>query len=70
MNRTHEMTTMEVYDYLLGHPGASLEEIATALDISSRSNVRYHLIKLADKGLVNLGGRKHRSFRAIERIDQ
>jgi predicted transcriptional regulator len=59
-------TTQRVYDYLKEHPGDSLDEIAVALKISSRSNVRYHLAKLAEEGKVIMPKNKHRMFRVKE----
>jgi len=60
-------TTESVYLFLQIYPNSSLEEIAEALHISSRSNVRYHLLKLAAAGRVDLPvGGKHRMFRVVQ----
>jgi predicted ArsR family transcriptional regulator len=64
---TSEATTMKVYEYLRSHPGASMDEMAHELGISSRSNVRYHLLKLAERKMVDFDEHKHRSFRVTER---
>ena len=59
-------TTQRVYEYLRDHPGDSLQEIADALGLASRSNTKYHLAKLAEVGKVELPQGKHRRFRVIE----
>jgi predicted ArsR family transcriptional regulator len=59
-------TTKRVYKYLSKHPGASLDEIADALHISSRSNVRYHMLKLAQAGKVDMEYYQHRTYHVIE----
>jgi predicted transcriptional regulator len=59
-------TTKRVYEYLAAHPGDSLEEMADALHISSRSNVRYHLKKLMAEGKVDADFYQHRKYRVIE----
>ena len=65
--RKHGVTTQLVYEYLCNHPGDSLDEMAEALHLPSRSNVRYHLLKLAAAGRVDLPvGGKHRMFRVVQ----
>ena len=60
------VTQRAVYEYLRNHPGDSLDEIAEALHLPSRSNVRYHLLKLAEVGKIELPKGKHRMFRTVE----
>jgi predicted transcriptional regulator len=60
-------TTENVFQYAKDHPGESLQEIADALKLASRSNVLYHLRKLAAVGKVGLPvDGKHRQFRVIQ----
>lgn len=66
MTTKHNTTTTLVYEYVRDHPGDTMEEIATALHISSRANVLYHLRKLAEAGQLKLAPGKHRMFRVVE----
>jgi predicted transcriptional regulator len=66
MTKKRGATQLEVYEYLKLNPGASMDEIAEALHLPSRSNVQYHLLKLAERGLVDLANGKHRQYRVIE----
>jgi predicted transcriptional regulator len=65
MAKKNGITTEEVYVYLYNHPGCSLEEIAEAINLPSRANARYHILKLANEGRVEFTQRKHRNSRAI-----
>jgi predicted ArsR family transcriptional regulator len=68
MPKKHGTTTTQVYEYLSNHPGASLDEMATDLKLPSRSNVRYHLLKLAAMGMVDLPiDGKHRQFAIVRK---
>ena len=61
----HGVTTEKVYAYFHDNPGASLEEAAKTLRLPSRANVRFHILKLAKMGLVELPEGKHRQIKTI-----
>jgi predicted transcriptional regulator len=62
----HGQTTERVYEYLKAHPCASLDEMRIDLNISSRANVRYHLVRLSEAGRVDMGDGRSRQYRVIE----
>jgi predicted transcriptional regulator len=66
MTKHREETTQQVYECLRNNPGASLDELAEWIGLPSRSNVRYHLAKLIERGRVTKGNNKHRQYRTIE----
>ncbi|MEM7407289.1 MAG: transcriptional repressor LexA [Pseudomonadota bacterium] len=58
----------EIYNYLAAHPHdtPSLDELCTALGLSSRGSMHKHVAALIDAGLVEPMGRKQRGVRLIE----
>jgi predicted ArsR family transcriptional regulator len=66
MGMKPEITTNAVHEYLIEHPGCTLQEISDALGLSGKANALYHIRKLATRGLVELPKNKHRMFKVIQ----